>query len=617
MMETLLRTANAGAHRPDSNPDARPAALRFTRNLHSTGRCLRVQAAIFVGAVCFALPARGQTTVPAAGELVLRAELARLLRGGSPEEAIRHAQAALQRRPDDPGVRREYITLHLALARNWLGTNQYDACLTAVEAVLAVDPRNGAALALQEEIRTARARAGQASAEIEELLRLELFEAALDRLKDLKSLRPDLAHALAPRQQAAWLGAADDHYLARNFNEAFALYEQVLALAPDSPADVHSRWAVSLALALSESHLAEPMDSNVAGRLLARAIDVLRQTNEPLVGLVAGGLLAERSGELIDAGRTYAEALGTPWQLPPANRRREKIAELRQQAVQRVRDLYKATPTRRRDGLWAVALPNVWKQRQTPHFEISARSDVIAARVAEVLELHYPRLAAWLGVARTEAWDPRLAVRVHATQQDLRQSTGTQGITYAVSHTRLQGGRVVQRELQVFQADPWLLSATLPHELTHALLVEAWREATPPLAVDEGLALQAEPPARRLMYRRLLGGRAPEPGALLATVQLPAELERFYAQCDALTGWLLDRQGRRRAAATQPAPIPALLAAVRPHPTPDWWNSFGWKDRSEMEADWQAWFAARSDPPRMPLMILVEPAPEHRKDARP
>ena len=37
-------------------------------------------------------------------------------------------------------------------------------------------------------------------------------------------------------------------------------------------------------------------------------------------------------------------------------------------------------------------------------------------------------------------------------------------ITHAVSHTRLQGGQVLLRKLKVFQDDPWLLSATLPHE---------------------------------------------------------------------------------------------------------------------------------------------------------
>ena len=53
----------------------------------------------------------------------------------------------------------------------------------------------------------ARERAGQYAERLDELLRLELFEAALDRARELKRLRPDLADALATRERAAWAGS--------------------------------------------------------------------------------------------------------------------------------------------------------------------------------------------------------------------------------------------------------------------------------------------------------------------------------------------------------------------------------------------------------------------------
>lgn len=543
------------------------------------------------------------------GDPALRAELTRLLRTGSPEKAIRRAQAALQQQPASRHVRHEYISLHLALAQNWLGANQYDAGLTALEAVLAVDPQHEQARAMCEQITAARAHADEYADQLEELIHLELFDAALDRVKELKVLRPAPAAELVPRGRAAWLGTADDHYLARNFNEAFALYENVLVLDAEAPAEVHSRWALSLALALAESDFSQPMDPNVAGRLLARAVDVLGQTNEPIVGLVIGGLLAERAGQLVDAGRTYAEALGEPWELPPTDRRRAQVARLRGAAVGRLRALYETTPTRRRTGSWAIALPNVWKHRQTARFDVYARNDLIAARVTEALEFHYPRLAKWLGVLAPEDWQPRLEVRVHASRPDLHAATGTQGITCAVSHTRLQGERVLLRKLEVCQTDPWLLSATLPHELTHAILADAYRRQTPPLAIDEGLALQAEPPARRLMYRRRLDGPRPEPAQLLVTRRPPADLEQFYAHCDALTTWLLDRRGGQLGPDARSTAIPALLAIFHDGVNQDWWQPCGWQTVAAMNTDWQVWFDARRNPPRMPLMILLEPSP--------
>ena len=612
-----LPATDATAPAPTQDRVARMTAdqsPQIARNPHFTVRPRLHKLARLATVILLAPAVLGQTVDPP-GNPALRAELTGLLRAGTPEAAVRHAQAALKKSPDDPGVRHEYVTLHLALARNWLAQHRYDACLTALQAILAAEPDHEQALALRRQIRAAHTDADSCADQLDQLLRLELFEAALDRAKALKSLRPDLAQTLAAPERAAWLGTADDHYLARNFNEAFALYEQVLAGRPDAPADVHTRWALSLALALSESDFSQAMDPNAAGRLLARAIDVLRKTDEPAISLIIGGLLAERAGQLLDAGRTYAEALGTPWKLPPADRRRETIAGLRRRAVRRLRGLYKTTPTHRREGLWIIALPNVWKQQQTPHFDVYARNDLIADRVAEALEYHYPRLANWLGVPTAETWEPRLEVRVHATQQDLHDSTATSGITFAVSRTRLRGDRVILRKLEVFQADPWLLGSTLPHELTHALLADAYRRATPPLAIDEGLALQAEPPARRLMYRRRLSGPLPSPGGLLTARGLPADVERFYARCDALTGWLLDRQGQRLSVAQESSPIPTLLAAFQAGLKTDWWTSFGWEAEPAMRADWQVWFAARRDPPRMPLMILVEPSPEHRKDA--
>ena len=132
----------------------------------------------------------------------------------------------------------------------------------------------------------------------------------------------------------------------RNFHEAFALYEQVLATDPEASASVRSRWAVSLALALAEDGFDEPLDPDVAGRLLARAIDVLRKTSEPIVGQVLGGLLAERAGQLTDAGphlcRCCGHALGAAAGGSSAASAWPSFAD---RPFRRVRELYKVTPT--------------------------------------------------------------------------------------------------------------------------------------------------------------------------------------------------------------------------------------------------------------------------------
>jgi tetratricopeptide (TPR) repeat protein len=557
-----------------------------------------------------AAPAWAQNSRPT-GSLVLRDELTKLIAAGRPEEAIRRVQQALREHPQDAGVRSEYVDLHLSLARAWLAQRRFADCTTALDAVRAIDPQQPQATRMLAELHAARERAGTQTAEIDRLLRLELFETALDRIRDTKALRPELAEALQDRERAAWRGAADDHYLARNFNESFALYESLLANDPNASDAVHARWCVSLALALAGGDFSTPSDANTTGRLLARAIDVLRKTREPILGKIIGGLLAERAGQLPEAGRTYCEALGIPWTLPPVDRRQAAIRKLREQVTARTEELYRDTPVERRDGFWAVALPDVWKQRHTPHFDVYARNDLVAERVAEAAEYHFSGLSAWLGTAPPD-WEPRCEIRIHGTREEFRQATGTTGITFAVSHTQLQGQRVLARKLDAFQADPWLLSSTLPHELTHLLIAEARRPATLPLVIDEGLALQAEPPARWLMYRLRLAPQPPALTALLAATQTPADVEGFYAEAGTLVNWLLDRLGERPAEGPNASPVPRLLDVFRNGVPTDGWRPFGVENEAAMNKAWAAWYSARRAPYRMPLMILVEPAAEHR-----
>ncbi|MBU0639545.1 MAG: hypothetical protein KKB50_11820 [Planctomycetes bacterium] len=552
-------------------------------------------------------------TPDSAGDAALRSDLARLLERGEISEAVARAQAAVQQRPEAPGVRQEYVNLHITLARRWLAQHRYDDCLTALEAVLAVEPQHPTALMLRAEIDAGRARAAQGAVHVEQLLRIELFDAALERIREIRALRSAPDTKLEAEEAAARRGAADDHYLAKNFREAFALYEHLLTLHPDAAADVHSRWALSLALTLAEGDFTQTSDPNSAGRLLARAIDVLRKTEEPIVGQILAGLLNEQAGHLLDAGRAYAEALGLEWQLPPADRRRAAVASLRARAIQHLRHLYERTPTGRRAGAWLIALPHVWKQRRTPHFDVYARNDLIAERLAEALEYHVTRIAEWLGVPLAETWQPRCEFRIHANMDALHAATDTQGVTRAVSHTRVQGGRVLMRKVELFQTDPWLLCSTVPHELTHIVVADAYRDGKLPLALDEGLALQTEPPARRLQFRRLLDSSPGSASALLAKQQISGDLLTFYGRCDALTSLLLERLAANRAPGAR-QPVAALLHLAGRGCPPQWWTTFGWESEAASEVAWQEWHKLRRFPVRMPLMILTEPSPEHRTD---
>jgi tetratricopeptide (TPR) repeat protein len=576
------------------------------RQSHCTAPTCWLKLAVLLSLLPAALPAKAQEEPP--GDPALRRELAQLLEAGEAERAIERVQAALLQSPDDPAIRHEYVTFHLALARNWLSQQRFDNCLAAIGAILAVEPNHQAALHMRARILAAREKAGTQSAEITQLLRLELYESALERVREVRALRPDMGPTLAAIERAAWRGAADDHYVAGNFREAFALYEHVLSLSGEVSPALRSRWSIALALALLESSFGEPADALT--RLLARAKDMLPASEHVVVFQAITGLIAEHAGRYLDAGQAYAEALETEWKLPPADRRQAMVIGLREQLAERLHALYTETRTRDREGPWRIVLPDLWKQRRTAHFDVYASNDLVAQRVAEAAELHFAGLSNWLALDSARSWAPRCELRIHPTLEALQQATGTQGMTRAATQTRFQGDRVLLRRISLFQDDPWLLAATLPHELTHVLLSEAYLGAEFPPALETGLALQTEPPARQLQFRRLLTPPAPSPAQLLGMTQIPAEQLPFYAHADALTSWLLHQAAATTRDRSERSPIAIVLDTFKDGYALDWWKKLGWQTEAAMRAEWGAWYEARRNPPRMPLMMLAKPVPD-------
>jgi hypothetical protein len=334
----------------------------------------------------------------------------------------------------------------------------------------------------------------------------------------------------------------------------------------------------------------------------------MRPAPQPILDRIIGGLLAERAGHLTEAGRAYAEALGQDWELPPADRRATVVNGLRQQVIRRAQALYENAPLDRRSGFWAISLPNVWKERRTPNFNVTARNDLVAERVALAAAYHLQGIREWLGV-QGGRWDPDCEIRVHPTQEDFQAATDLHGLTMAVSHVRREGQRVTLRKLEFVQSDPWLLSATLPHELTHLVLADLEGAGHWPLAIEEGLALHAEPPARRLMYQRRLPEQPVGLQQLLTTRELPEDMESFYARSGALVAWLLNRLSAQD---EDCAPVEQLLDAFAQGAAGEWWRKFGFDAQRPANDAWEEWYADYRQPPRMPLMIRVEPSAEQR-----
>lgn len=434
--------------------------------------------------------------------------------------------------------------------------------------------------------------------EVGGLLRLELYA---DALGEAGAGGPaGGSEGDIPRWQvlAARVGAADDHYLANNFGAAFASYCEVLAQGEDADAAVRRRWALAGVMALAEAVERRGPSAGEMRKLSTYLGQSAPDVREGGLAQVLEGLMAEGTGRLDAAGRAYAAFVQSPWRAGGGSGGREAVLRARGRALERVRELYEAGRPARRGGVWAVVLAEGWRHRRTAHFEIYARNDVVAERVAEAAEQALAARCGRLGLRLGGGWEPRCELRVHGARAGLHAATGSHGPTLAVSRTDVQGVRVLVRKLDVSQDDPWLLSATLPHEVTHLLIADHNRSGGMPLVIDEGLAVLAEPPARQVMYQRLRPAEPPAVAGLLAVEQVPAPVDEFYAVARALAAWLGER-----CLGQAEEPGQAVVAAFGAGVPAAWWRVCGFASLEAAEENWRQWYV--TDRPR-PAMSVAE-----------
>jgi hypothetical protein len=141
----------------------------------------------------------------------------------------------------------------------------------------------------------------------------------------------------------------------------------------------------------------------------------------------------------------------------------------------------------------------------------------------------------------------RCQVVLHAHRQHYALEVGAAGDqTLGSAFVKLSAGAIAQRriDLRTDVEDP--LAAALPHELCHLVLADRFRNGPPPLWLDEGAALQYDPPLKVFRHERdfrlgLASGLAFSAAELVALRDYPAGERRsvFYGQCGALVGQLL------------------------------------------------------------------------------
>jgi hypothetical protein len=137
---------------------------------------------------------------------------------------------------------------------------------------------------------------------------------------------------------------------------------------------------------------------------------------------------------------------------------------------------------------------NSWHVWDTPNFRILHANDALAEKVARVCETtRSAQMKHWLGRVPAGSWTPRCDVYLYPTPEQFHKMTDQPEDSPGFSTMGTNGGRVVARRMNLRADHPKLLSAILPHEITHVLLADLFPDEQIPRWADEGMAVLSEP----------------------------------------------------------------------------------------------------------------------------
>ena len=149
----------------------------------------------------------------------------------------------------------------------------------------------------------------------------------------------------------------------------------------------------------------------------------------------------------------------------------------------------------RQSGCWIAT---------TANFRVCSFS---GASQAKLVARHCEHLRASLvqahGLKATKSWTPKCEVFLFVNKQKYGAVVGRQAMeTLGSSLVTPETGAVKNRRIDLRIDVPDYLVEVLPHELTHVLIADHFRDGPPPLWYDEGLALLADSQSKQSLHQR-------------------------------------------------------------------------------------------------------------------
>jgi hypothetical protein len=203
-----------------------------------------------------------------------------------------------------------------------------------------------------------------------------------------------------------------------------------------------------------------------------------------------------------------------------------------------------------RAGAAATAQQGVaWQVHETANFRIFHCDTRLAESAGEAAEtVRTDQSKRWGSPAAQRPWTPRCEIYLYPTGKEFAQATGQPETAPGFSTMFTSGNRVTGRRTSLRADHPQLLTAILPHEVTHVVLADLFTTQQLPRWADEGMAVLAEPSTEQNLraaelHDALESGQVFDLSKLMSMMEYPdaKDWSLYYAQSISLTRFLVEQ----------------------------------------------------------------------------
>ena len=294
------------------------------------------------------------------------------------------------------------------------------------------------------------------------------------------------------------LGEADRAFVSKHYDEAARIYAELFK-KKKLPENRRDHWAYCRSVEVAQAINAQPSNAAEWANIDEEISKIRRLSPQSWVGPYLKKLADERSGGPRAAEPTRIRGSQGPSDELAAEQPMSPVP--RQPVVPRpARPVDLSIPVSR--AARADAPVGRWRVKETENFRIYHDNAELAEKVAVASERIRTVQATRWGGSAPRLWNPRCDVYLFPNGKAFAAATGQAETSPGFSTMGISEGRVNQRLINLRADHPTMVEAVLPHELTHVILADFFRDGQIPRWADEGIAVLSEPHDERMKRAR-------------------------------------------------------------------------------------------------------------------